>query len=139
MTKLVLLFFLAIVSPWVNAQTHKNYGENSNDESSLVEKGFSEKNKATSTTENNKDKSIIISSAARRSTLINNTRQNGETSTPSRGNRLTNPKSLNQARRPTSNNRPVQVNIPVLPVPGIAKPNRMTVPNRRVSLPIGKS
>jgi len=91
------------------------------------------------TVDNIKDKNPFISSAARKSSFINLTSEKEPYATQISKKQAVNVKSMGQARRPSTDGRPFNINIPIIPVPTIAKPNRMNMPTRRFSLPVGKS
>jgi len=84
-------------------------------------------------------KNLMISSAARKSTFLYNVSEGRTNGNQKSGKRSTTIKSINQARRPQTDGRVALINIPVIPSPFFAKPNRIPVPNRRISLPVGRS
>lgn len=136
MTKLVILFYFIIISNGVYAQKEDNKAINS--ELSLNLKKTEEVPSPASTEEIVKDKNLLISSAARKSSITNNTPEIRSSAIQKSEKDSQNIK-LAQARRPSTDSRPVQISIPVIPTPAIAKPKKMMIPNRRNFLPVGKS
>jgi len=138
MTKLVILFFFLIVSGGLNAQSETKHALSLKPELDIEIENTVELQIFDPSSEI-ANKNLSISSAARKSTIIKPESGKGTNTTHKSGKYAANLKSMAQARRPSLDGRPAQINIPVIPLPSIAKPNRMSVPNRRISLPIGKT
>lgn len=137
MSKLFTLLFFTLTS-WAHAQAVTKSAFDTKIEVNINEE-ITEIQSPQNATESIKDKSPKISSAARKSSIVNNVSEREALGTKKSNKQTAHFKSVSQARRITPDGRPTQINIPIIPVPGLAKPNRMTVPNRRLSLPVGKS